>query len=92
MNKTKNCQCSPCTLFNFLCTIPPCTLIQVCTLIQFLSKFYPAHLFGSLEHSGKLYVVRVGNNLLNYREDHEFMDNTFPSKIYNFYIIQQKKD
>ena len=27
-----------------------------------------------------------------YREDHKFMDDTFPSKIYNFYIIQQKKD
>ena len=27
-----------------------------------------------------------------YREDHEFMDDTFPSKIYNFYIVQQKKD
>ena len=39
----------------------------------------------------QIYVLKIDHNLIGkevYREDHEFMDDTFPSKIY---IIQQKK-
>ena len=40
-----------------------------------------------------LHTVRMTllDGARTYREDREFMDDTFPSKIYNFYIIQQKK-